>query len=224
MHWLEGYQAVFLDFDGLLVSTEPLHFLAYQRICRNRGYDLPWDFATYCTFAHSGRTTLAMGIYQAVPDLYREEPNWAILYEEKKKAYLDILVEQSAALLPGVEEFLGFLQNKKLLHCVVTNSFREQVSSIKEQIPLLQEIPYWITREDSQAPKPSPDPYLVALHKYAKEGDRVIGFEDSDKGLTALCEANIEPVLVSTLVSQAEKEHALSLGARCFSSFIEVLA
>lgn len=224
MHWIEKYTIVFLDFDGLLVSTEPLHFLAYQRMCQKRGFVLPWNFTEYCQFAHSGSLSLSLGVYEILPDLYLQEPCWSILYEEKKAAYQEILKEKPVDLLPGVEAFLRFLQEKKIRRCVVTNSFSYQVEAIRALVPVLNTIPFWVTREDSSEPKPSPAPYLVALKKHAEPEDKSIGFEDTPKGFQALQGAGIEPVLVSSLLSTQERKSICGRQGKEFSSFEDLLA
>ena len=33
MDWIKKYQLFLFDFDGLLVNTEEMHFLAYKQMC-----------------------------------------------------------------------------------------------------------------------------------------------------------------------------------------------
>jgi len=223
MHWLKQYQLLCLDFDGLLVSTEPLHFLAYKRMCHHRGYVLTWNFTEYCYFAHMSTKSLQEEVYRALPGLYAQEPRWAVLYEEKKRHYLDILNEKPIELLPGVEEFLCYIKQAHIPHVVVTNAFAEQVDAIKQEIPLLQQISHWITREDSPAPKPAPDPYLEALRRFQLPGHAVAGFEDSEKGIQSLIQAGITPICVSMILAPSMQQELKKQGVRCFSSFYDVM-
>ena len=70
--------------------------------------------------------------------------------------------------------------------CVVTNSNLAMINSIRARIPVFGSIQHWITREDYEKPKPDPECYLKAIALYGKKGDRIIGFEDSVRGLTSL--------------------------------------
>jgi len=194
--WIHNYQVFLFDFDGLLVNTEYLHCEAYHKMVADRGYELGWDFQKFCMVAHLSATGLRETIYEEIPDLQKEEPRWEVLYEEKKKAYMDLLEQGALTLLPGVEELLKLLEKEKIKRAVVTNSPRAQIELIQNALPGLKTIPYWITREDYKNPKPSPEGYQVALSRLAKPGDKVIGFEDSLRGLQSLLLAGVKAVLV----------------------------
>jgi HAD superfamily hydrolase (TIGR01509 family) len=194
---LQNYDFIVFDFDGLLVNTEHLHFQAYQKMCFDRGFTLSWDFARYCSIAHVSSEGIQKQIYEDFPLLKQQEPNFSVLYAEKKKAYEEMLAQGKISLMPGVERCLDTIRRQKIRSCIVTNSFRKQVEKICEQIPLLQAIPFQITREDYVNPKPCPDAYLAALQRYANPQDKVLGFEDTIRGYRALQSAGIEGVLIA---------------------------
>ncbi|MEZ5315114.1 MAG: HAD hydrolase-like protein [Chlamydiales bacterium] len=85
MHWIYDYQLFLFDFDGILVDTEKIHYLAYQQMCANRGFSLNWEMKTYMQHALYGADSLQKGIYKEFPRLKSQEPCWNILYKEKKK-------------------------------------------------------------------------------------------------------------------------------------------
>jgi HAD superfamily hydrolase (TIGR01509 family) len=221
---LTDIQIVLLDFDGLLVSTEHLHFQAYQRMCQKRGFILPWDFARFCAVAHKSSTGLKETIYKELPGLYQQEPVWDVLYLEKKTEYKELVIQGHVELMPGVEQFLKLLEEKNMKRAVVTHSPKEQIDLIKGQIPLLSSIPLWITREDYTDPKPAPDGYLRALELLAGPADRVIGFEDTWRGYQALVASGVPGVVVSNVLDPAFEEQLLSVGAPVMHSFYDVLS
>ena len=223
MNKIENYDLVFFDFDGLLVNTEHLHFLAYQRMCLSRGKQLNWDFTKYCLVAHGSSEGLRKEIYADFPDLYEKESNWAVLYAEKKLAYQKIIQEGHVELMPGVDKVLTLLKEKGIRSCVVTNSFFEQIVEIRSQIPLLQTLDNWITREDYQSAKPAPDPYIAARKKYARPGDRIIGFEDSVRGWQSLEAAGVEGIVISSCLHSSFQEQLVKKKVLSFSSFNEFL-
>lgn len=171
-------------------------------MCQNRDFILPWDFATYCTIAHANASNLKENTYALFPSL--RENRWEVLYAEKTQAYLEILNEEQIELMPGADFFLQQLEKKEKSRCVVTNSSKEQITIIKEKIPILRSIPHFITREAYQKPKPDPECYLLAIEHFAKSHDRIIGFEDSFKGLMALAKAGVDPVLISSFLKEEE--------------------
>lgn len=194
--WIDKFDVFLFDFDGLLVNTEELHFAAYKQMCKKRGCDLKWSFDQFCQIAHRDDTGLEKMIYAEFPTLYKEEPNWDILYAEKKQAYLEILQKSAPALLPGVESLLKLLAMRGKKRCIVTNASRLQLDLIEAKLPILRTIPVWVTRELYQRPKPAPDSYLHAINLLADQGDRIIGFEDSLKGIEALMQTKAEPILI----------------------------
>ena len=217
MNWIQDYQLFLFDFDGLLVDTECLHFAAYRELCRRYGCEMDWDFQRFCHEAHGK----AMGIWDPLarefPRIFEIEPNREILYEEKKKIYIQLLKNSPLKLMEGAACILKTLADKRAKRAVVTNSPREHIEIIKSSIPLLNTIPLWITREDYFHPKPSPEGYLKAIQQLGLPGDKIIGFEDTLKGLKALLSAGVESVLICPAQNPHVKE-GLSLGAKHFES------
>lgn len=193
MKWIRDFNLFLFDFDGLLVNTEHIHFQAYVNMMAKRGYNLGWSFARFCEMAHLNASALREGIYAQFPDL---DPDWDTLYEEKKRNYFELISSGRVELMPGVERILRALQEANIRRAVVTNSLLEQIRLIRSHIPILQTIKHWVTREDYEKPKPSPESYLKAIQLYGQPGDKIIGFEDSIRGLQALKQTPALPVLI----------------------------
>lgn len=193
MNWIRQFHLFLLDFDGLLVNTEALHYQAYANLLARRGYPLPLTFHNFLQLAHLNATAWREALYANIVGL---DPDWEVLYREKKEEYARLLEVGKIELMPGVEPLLRALEKEGVRRCVVTNSFLAQVKQIREKIPVLQSLPHWITREDYGSAKPSPECYLKAIELYGKEGDQIIGFEDSMRGLEALQKTAALPVLI----------------------------
>lgn len=198
MDWVENYQLFLFDFDGLLVNTEKLHYQAYIQLCKQRGFHLKWSFDEYIKIAHYSSHGLEEQIYKTFPALHEQEPNWKVLYREKTEAYLDLIRQGKADLMPGAKELLLHLEKKKIKRCVVTHSLAELIHATREKNKVLDSIPNWITREDYKEAKPSPDSYLVAIERFAEIDDKIIGFEDTPRGLSALMGTRATPVLITS--------------------------
>lgn len=193
MKWIHDFQLFLFDFDGLLVNTEHLHYQAYVNALAARGIDLGWSFQRFCELAHLNANGLKEAIWEAKPEL---ASIWPTIYAEKTKGYIDLLGTGKVELMPGVAKLLEELDRAEIRRCVVTHSLRRYVEAIRAQNKALQSIPHWITREDYEQPKPNPECYLRAIQLYGKTGDRIIGFEDSIRGLQALSQTPALPVLV----------------------------
>lgn len=196
MQWIFRYQLFLFDFDGLLVDTEQLHYQAYINMCAQRGFHLSWSFHRYSEAAHHESTGLRNQIYAEFPDLQQQEPNWNVLYEEKKRIFMELIENGTVPLMEGVQQLLIALQDAKIKCCVVTHSAASLIAKIRKQNPILDTIPHWITREDYTHPKPHPESYQTAINRLSEPHDRIIGFEDSPRGLHALLETKAKPVLI----------------------------
>jgi beta-phosphoglucomutase len=187
MLWIHDFQLFLFDLDGLLVNTEELHYSAYKQALAVRGMTLEWDFTTYCNIAHYSAEGLKENITRQFPRLKEQGPAaWELLYAEKKKRMIALLSEGAVHPMPGVAELLENLQAASIPGCVVTHSDDELVAIIRQKNPVLNTIPYWITREHYSRPKPDPECYQQAIERYGKSGDRIIGFEDTPRGIQAL--------------------------------------
>lgn len=196
MQWINDYQLVLFDFDGLLVNTEEIHYKAYQRMCGQRGITLDLGFDNYCKIAHYSSEGLNEQLYRLYPELKEQGASWDQLYAEKKQAMVDLLNEKAVQIMPGVETLLLKLQDAGIARCVVTHSPKELIRIIREQHSILDTVPVWITREQYNKPKPDSECYMKAIGLLARPEDNVVGFEDTPRGLKALIGTRAKPVLI----------------------------
>ena len=219
MRWIDNFDLFLFDLDGLLVNSEILHYQAYKKMLEKRGFLLDWSFEKFCEIAHYSHDCLQKEIFMKFPKLEKIQPDWNLLRDEKNLIYLDMLSNGcEMQLLPGVEKLLLELERKNIKRCVVTNSNKEMVMLIKKCQKCLQTIPNWVTREDYKHPKPYPDGYLHAIKLFGKKGDKIIGFEDSRRGIISLIRANVCPVLINPSENSCKEEKIFH-----FSSFENIL-
>lgn len=221
MDWIKNYDLFLFDFDGLLVNTEELHYLAYKEMMRARGVSFTWSFERYCSSAHYATSTFRNDLFNDFPELAIQDPTWTHLYQEKQAAIQQLLKQGAVQLMPGVHQLLENLQKAKIPHSVVTHSPDDLVSIVKKQHAILNQIPHWVTRHDYTNPKPDPECYKLAIERYGKPGGKVIGFEDTPRGLTALLGSNAEAVLITT-VPYKELPEFRQKGVRHYPSFLEI--
>jgi beta-phosphoglucomutase len=195
LSWIHNFQLFLFDFDGLLVNTEHIHYAAYTYTISRYGIQLDIDFKQYCNLTHHSSTGFKEFLYENYPQL-RENDSWNELYEQKRKDYVSMLQQQNVDLMPGATELLTELQKHGIQHCVVTHSPREQINLIKSKKEILQTIPYWFTREDYDRPKPYPDCYQHAIKTLQKDGNKIIGFEDTPRGTKAMLHTEAQPVII----------------------------
>ena len=218
---LNTYETFLFDLDGLLINTEMIHFKAYERACQNRGYTLQWTFDDFIRMAHYNSTAVRDFVYATFPKLREEAPDWKTIHQEKTVQFLALLDEGAVSFMPGAEEFLKWSLDSGKSVGVVTNSLFSLVEAFMEHLPLLKRVPLWLTRESYAQAKPAPDGYLLAYEKIGK-GKRVIAFEDTPRGIEALLQTSIQPVIVSSFL-YPEIERFKGLGVHHYLSFEDLL-
>lgn len=210
MQWIDQFQLFLFDFDGLLVNTEHLHHQAYIHALARHGLTLDWSFSQFCAKAHFNAVALKKALYAEFPDLTSD---WDTFYCEKRQIYLELVRSGKVELMAGVEPLLKELERVDIRRCVVTHSPLEQIRLIRSLLPSLNSLPYWITREDYTRPKPHPEGYSLAIERYGEEGGRIIGFEDSLRGLEALRKTPALPILICSdeypLLEEARRDELL---------------
>lgn len=202
-------EAFLFDLDGLLVDSEPMHFAAFTSTAKSFGYQIPWDFRTYCHKAH----TQSLGLKKAFLELFPEaESVWHDLYHTVKLNFSKLIEISPLELMPGVNEFLDMIIEKNKKFAVVTNSSTPMVLAIMSKQPLLKKIPLWITREDYVNAKPLPDGYLKALTILGVDSSKACGFEDSPRGVKSLKAASVKHFHISPF-SIGEDSHFMTFEA-----------
>lgn len=172
-----GYDAVFLDFDGVLADTEPIHFACWREVLRDAGIDLTWQrYASECIGVSDKAMLEALAPMRNPPASLEEL--WP-LYPRKKDLFRRRSFECNL-IDPRIVEAIRI---SPLPFAVVTSSGRAEVEPLLERgcvLPLLKAVVYG---EDVRRLKPDPEPYLLAA---ARTGARhAVVFEDSAAGITA---------------------------------------
>lgn len=216
MEWIDDYQLFLFDFDGLLVNTEELHYKAYQLTCAEHGWELGLDFPEYCKLAHYRAEGLKENLCARFSDL--APVGWDAFYKQKTDAISGLINRGEVQLMPGAEALLKKLEAANKKRCVVTHSPDRIINPIRAKHSILNTIPVWITREYYTHPKPHPECYQTAIERLAAENDRIVGFEDSPRGLRAMMGTRAKPVLISSIL-YPEIEEFVKEGALHYPSF-----
>ncbi|ASD30347.1 HAD family hydrolase [Chlamydia abortus] len=201
---IHDYQVFFFDFDGLVIDTEPLYYRAFLTACRERGLDTAMDFSTYYLFSMLGREVFKQKFLELFPNTESFFPQ---CFYDRERIYKELIQTEVPPLLPGVEDFLRFLLAENKTIGVVTNSSYVLTQRFCEAIPILNQFQFWVTREDYDRPKPYPDSYQYAYQAFVQEGEKVVGFEDSVKGLRALAGIPATLVAVNAMMPLSRDSH-----------------
>lgn len=193
---MAAYEAIFFDFDGVLVDSEPLHFAAWRETLASLGVSLDWK--TYLTRCRgiSDRNLLEVLSTLRVPPL---DLNLLFeLYPKKKQLFCQLILEGN----PIAEEVRVFLESLGGYHlALVSSNGRAEIEPVLDAAGVRHYFCAVVCREDAPRPKPAPDPYLKAAELLNVA--RALVVEDSAIGAASGRAAGFDVVLVPSVKDMA---------------------
>jgi HAD superfamily hydrolase (TIGR01509 family) len=201
--------ALLFDLDGTLVNTDPIHFLAWQKMLSQCGIDI--DEVFYKSRISGGLNPEI--IADILPQL---SPQQADNFAEEKEA---MFRQMASKLEPikGLSEVITWSRRHSIKLALVTNAPRANTFFILEVLGLEDTFDLIVLAEDEAAAKPDPTPYRVALQRLGVKIENtelanhsLIALEDSPAGIRSATGAGLRTIGIA---STHQPQSLLDLGA-----------
>lgn len=186
--------ALLLDFDGLVLDTEPTEFAALSSVLAANGAAL--EFAVW--HATVGRESPDWLARLAAPGSSR----YAELGEELRVCQEQLLADEP--LRPGIEALFDEAADAAVPVVVVTSGTRARVTAQLARHGLVGRLRGLVCCDDVARTKPSPDPYLAGLRLAGARAEHSLAFEDTEHGVVAATSAGIRCVAVPTETTRGQ--------------------
>lgn len=175
-------KAVVFDLDGVLVSTDEMHFKAWSRLAKEIGIT---TFTKEDNMRQRGVSRMAsLEIVLEKGDKKYSEEEKTELADRKNSYYCEMLKELTPAdVLDGALEFLKFLKKSNIKTAVGSASKNAPV--ILERTGLLEYLDAVSCGLDVTKSKPDPEVFLVAAQKLGTEPEKCLVVEDAHAGIEA---------------------------------------
>jgi HAD superfamily hydrolase (TIGR01509 family) len=196
--------ATFLDYDGVLVDSEPVHLAAFNDVLRDhelhiteREYKEKYlsldDASVFRTVLSRGGRTL------------REEDVRAAV-AAKSPRFLERFGDAFRAF-PGAVQLVERRARRGVVG-VVSGALAEEIELGLERLGVRQHVGFIVSAESTHASKPDPAPYVQAVRELAKLGhaDGTVVVEDSVGGVLSAKNAGLRCVAVAHTYSARELE------------------
>ncbi len=164
--------------DGLLLNTEDLYESVGRALMLRRGKDYRDEVR---------QQMIGLPAPQALELLIQAEgldTTWQEL-EKEFMQHFEAVLEQSLALMPGVEQWMQQVDELRLPRCVATSSNREFAERALRQVGILDRMDFVITAEEVERGKPHPDIYHEAAKRMGVSTAQMLVLEDSQNGTKA---------------------------------------
>lgn len=175
-------KAVIFDLDGVLVTTDELHFAAWKALAEELGIK---GFTKADNARQRGVSRMAsLEVVLEKTDRKFSDEEKAELAEKKNDMYVKSLSKLSRAdVLPGVFRFIEYIKSKGIKAAV--GSASKNTPLILEKTELADKFDAVSCGLDTTRSKPDPEVFLIAAEKLGIEPKDCVVVEDSDAGVEA---------------------------------------
>lgn len=198
-------EAIVFDFDGVIADSELLHLRTYQEVLAPLGVSLTDEdyYGRYLGYDDAGvLKRLAQDQGRAWSDAQIAE-----LIVLKSRRYEE-RAAQGGMLFPGAADFIRRAAERIPL-AIASGALTHEIEDILHRAGLVHMFVAIVGADQTGRSKPSPDPYLEAVHRLHQAGHRVadrrtVAIEDSVWGLVSAGSARLRCVAVTNTYPAAE--------------------
>jgi beta-phosphoglucomutase len=186
---MNQFEAVFFDFDGVLLDTEPVHWACWAEVLRPFGIELTWEYYRDEAIGIDDRDMLRVLARNAARPVEWDEL-WA-LYPAKKRLFQERMQQphfeaELKALLPELE------RDYRL--AVVSSSACVEIEPLLVAGGVRGHFGTVVGGESVTKHKPHPEPYLLAAERLGVS--RALVIEDSAAGVESGRAAGFEVMAI----------------------------
>ena len=177
----KNLQAVIFDLDGVIVSTNHLHYQAWKKIADREG--IPFNQTINKKLLGVSRMESLEIILKKAERKYSqfEKNNMAAF---KNAEYINLLSKLSTKdILPGVAVIIAFLKSKKIKTAVTSGS--QNAAIILQQTSLASAFDVFVDGNEVSTPKPNPEVFLRAAAKLQISPENCLVVDDAMIGIQA---------------------------------------
>ena len=210
-------QAVFFDFNGVIINDEPLQMKAYQEVLGREGLTLT-EADYYGSLGMDDVTFLRAAYERAEREL--DDESLGRIVEAKTAAHRQ-LIEGELPLFPGVVTFIKAAARRYAVG-LVSMARRSEIDYVLERAALATSFEVIVSAEDATACKPDPSCYNSGLellnrkrgeaHVIQLRPDECLVVEDAPPGILSARGAGMRTLGVTNTVSDRALRDA---GADC---------
>lgn len=174
-------QAVIFDLDGVIVSTDDLHYRSWQKLADAEGIEFNREINERCRGV-SRMESLEIVLEKAKKSYSPVEK--VAMAARKNATYGELLKTiTSAAILPGVMAFMDELKKRGIK--VAVGSSSKNTINILKAIGLRSYFHAIVDGNDISNGKPDPEIFLVAAKRMGIPPANCLVVEDAEAGVTA---------------------------------------
>jgi len=179
-------KAVIFDMDGVIVNSEPLHHLAYNKMFEE--FKLDVSSSLYESFTGQSTHSICKQLCK-IFNIY-EDPN--LLVQSKRKHFKVIFDnDTSFQMIDGALELIQDYFDNNITLVLASSASMTNIERIFEKFDLNKYFKSRISGADLKESKPNPEIFVKAAKLSGHSKDECIVIEDSTNGIIAAKSAGI---------------------------------
>jgi beta-phosphoglucomutase len=198
-------QGVIFDLDGVIVSTDELHYQGWKHMADTEG--IYFDREINERLRGVSRMESLEIILEKANKTYTEKQKEA-LATLKNDFYKELLATKlsPADILPGVKDVLSGLKAKGVKIAIGSSS--KNTPTILKQIGLDKAFDAISDGNNIVNSKPDPEVFLIAAEKLGLKPEVCLVVEDAEAGITAALAANMKTLAVGSAITDKRADLA----------------
>lgn len=186
-------RAAIFDFDGVVVDTEPIHYITFKQTLAQLGIEIPKE-RWYREFTGIGSKNIIRILFQE-NKINEEVEKW---FEKRRKNFFDYVKNNGVNKIDGIDVFLKILKTKNIKTGIATGSGRELTKFVLQKISLSDYFDVIVSADDVTNKKPHPEVFLKAAELLGVSPNKCIAFEDSPNGVKSAKAAGMKLIGVES--------------------------
>ncbi len=203
---MNSITAVIFDMDGLLLDTEPISQLAWQRAGKELGFEIP----TSLSLQAIGRTA------KDIKALFRSKLDESFpidsFLDKASFHYREMLREKPAPVKPGVFELLNYLEMEGIPKGVATSTRRDLAEHKLISTGLAERFQFVVAGNEVDRGKPAPDIFLRVAELLQTAPKNCLVLEDSLMGVHGAVAAEMTVFMIPDLIAPTDEIRRIAHG------------
>ncbi|MVB12436.1 Beta-phosphoglucomutase [Caprobacter fermentans] len=199
-------KSVIFDLDGVIVSTDDLHFQAWKSMADRNG--IPFDRQINNLLRGVSRAESLEIILRKSEKSYSEQQKQELM-QYKNDIYVKLLDNlKHSDILPGVVELINRL--KKAGVKIAIGSSSKNTRKILQKIGLETVFDAIADGTEIQHSKPDPEVFLVAARKLETKPENCVVVEDAVAGIEAAKAGNMTAIAIGDAASSSLADYRVN--------------
>ncbi len=203
--------SVIFDFDGIIVNTEPLHYMAFQEVLSPMGLGYSWQDYVGLYIGYDDRDAFREVFRRA--NRLMENNELTMLISKKAEAF-------QQAIASGVESYPGVVElvislSGQIPIALCSGALRSDIVPILRQLGIENAFAVMVTADEVSASKPDPESYSLTVSRLtAKFPDLTINptvclaIEDTPAGIRSAKGAGLKVLAVTNSYAEDKLKDA----------------